>query len=94
MTCLRVLIRGRVQGVGFRASTVEAVRAQGNRVRGWVRNLPDGSVEACFCGAPEAVAEILAWCRAGPSHARVDSVETHEGVPPREEGFQVRRDPF
>ncbi len=57
----RVLIKGRVQGVGFRWSCRRMAESQG--VAGWCRNLPDGRVEACFEGDPAAVERAVAWCR-------------------------------
>ncbi len=67
------VIHGRVQGVFFRAGTRdEAVRIG---VAGWVRNLPDGSVEALFEGETLKVEEILGWSHKGPSGARVSSVD-------------------
>ncbi|NPV03281.1 MAG: acylphosphatase [Syntrophaceae bacterium] len=76
MKRIHVTISGRVQGVFFRARTRdEAVR---NNVRGWVRNLPDGRVEAVFEGKPEDVDRVVAWCRIGPRHAVVDRVEAVE----------------
>lgn len=69
----RVEIRGRVQGVFFRAFT----RDVGDRLGlgGWVRNLPDGSVEAVFEGEKTAVAEAIRICRRGPPASRVDDVD-------------------
>ncbi len=84
----RVRVRGRVQGVAFRASTVEQARAAG--ARGWVRNCPDGSVEAVFEGPPDAVEALVAFCREGPSWARVDGVEVADERPEGLAGFQVR----
>ncbi len=69
---LQVTIRGRVQGVGYRA-WVE-YRATGSGLEGWVRNRRDGSVEAVFAGPARAVAEMVALCRHGPPGARVDHV--------------------
>ncbi len=68
-----VFISGRVQGVAYRIETKWAAERFG--VCGWVRNLPDGSVEAVFEGAPEKVDEILAWCRRGPALAKVEAVD-------------------
>jgi acylphosphatase len=83
-----VYISGRVQGVFFRATTRE--QADRQAVAGWVRNLPDGRVEAVFEGPRGAVEECLAWCRQGPPGARVAGVEV-EWEPPRgEQGFRVR----
>jgi len=72
----RVVVSGRVQGVGFRAATHARAEAQG--VAGWVRNLPDGSVEAAFEGDPAAVEALVDFCRAGPPWARVERVEVCE----------------
>lgn len=71
----RALISGRVQGVFFRAATRDEARRLG--VRGWVRNLPNGMVEALFEGEKAAVNRILAWCYKGPPYAIVDRVEVH-----------------
>ena len=67
-----VRIRGRVQGVWFRAWTVE--QASLRRLRGWVRNRRDGSVEAIVAGADEDVEAMVAWARRGPPAARVGAV--------------------
>lgn len=69
----RVVVRGRVQGVGFRYATVRA--ALGHGVTGFVRNLPDGTVEAQVEGAPEDVDEMLAFLRAGPPGAVVEAAD-------------------
>ncbi|MCO5131236.1 MAG: acylphosphatase [Xanthobacteraceae bacterium] len=73
MTTVHVSIRGRVQGVGYRAWTADEARRRG--LAGWVRNRRDGSVEAVFSGAGDVVADMLAACRRGPSLARVEAVE-------------------
>jgi acylphosphatase len=72
----RVVVSGRVQGVGFRAATRSRAEAQG--VAGWVRNLPDGSVEAAFEGDPAAVEALVGFCREGPRLARVERLEVRE----------------
>jgi len=78
MNALRhVAIRGRVQGVGFRAFVEHEALKRG--VAGWVRNRRDGSVEAVFSGAPEAVAAVIEVCRRGPSGARVEALDQREG---------------
>jgi acylphosphatase len=69
---LQVTIRGRVQGVGYRAWLEDQARASG--LEGWVRNRRDGSVEALFAGPPTRVAEMVALCRHGPPAARVANV--------------------
>jgi len=83
----RVLIKGRVQGVGFRWSCRRMAEAQG--LAGWCRNLPDGRVEACFEGDPAAVEAALEWCREGPSSAIVTSVEATPETPQGERGFRL-----
>ena len=70
---VQVRITGRVQGVGFRAWTERQANALG--LSGWVRNRPDGSVEALFSGPEDAVETMLAACRQGPRLAAVDKVE-------------------
>lgn len=71
-----VMIRGRVQGVGYRAWTEQQALARG--LEGWVRNRRDGRVEAVFAGPAEAVTAMLDACRRGPDGARVDAVQTVE----------------
>ena len=83
----RVLVSGRVQGVNFRWYCREEARARG--VGGFVRNLPDGRVEAAFEGDPEAVDAMVRWCHTGPRWARVDSVEVLEEEPVGESTFDV-----
>jgi acylphosphatase len=76
MKRVHVTITGMVQGVFFRAKTRN--EAIGNNVSGWVRNLPDGRVEAVFEGKAEDVDRVVAWCRIGPSLAAVTNVEMRE----------------
>lgn len=83
-----VVIRGRVQGVYFRASTDAEARTRG--LAGWVRNADDGAVEAAFEGPRDAVEAMIAWCHVGPSHARVDEVEVTWSAPEGERGFRTR----
>ena len=80
-------VRGRVQGVGFRYSLSE--RARSRAIAGWVRNNPDGSVEAVFEGAPEEVDALVAWCHRGPAGARVDDVRVELEAPSGERGFRA-----
>jgi acylphosphatase len=75
----QVTVRGRVQGVGYRAWVEHQAKA--HDLEGWVRNLRDGSVEALFAGPADAVAGMVERCRRGPSSARVDAV-TEEGAGP------------
>jgi acylphosphatase len=84
---VHVVVRGSVQGVGFRYATVS--RASSLGLGGWVRNRPDGAVEAIFEGPRERVESIVAWCGRGPSGARVDEVETDAEEPTGECEFRV-----
>jgi acylphosphatase len=70
----RVIVRGRVQGVGFRAWVAQTAAARG--LAGWVRNCRDGSVEALFVGPADAVNAMIETCHQGPLLARVTAVET------------------
>jgi acylphosphatase len=81
----RVIVSGRVQGVGFRAACRRA--ALDAHVAGWVRNLSDGRVEAVFEGDAVDVEQMLSWCRQGPTYAEVESVEVVEEAPRGETGF-------
>ena len=84
-----VYISGQVQGVFFRDSARE--RAEQLGLAGWVRNLPDGRVEAIFEGPSEKVREMVRWCEEGPSHAEVEDVEAEiEASEGDLEGFEVR----
>ena len=84
-----VWVSGRVQMVFFRASTRELARQRG--LAGWVRNLPDGRVEAVFEGESQAVQALVDWCGQGPPGAAVTDVETRWEQPQDEPpGFRVR----
>ena len=82
-----VVVRGSVQGVFFRAETRDRARSLG--LAGWVRNAPDGSVEAAFEGDDDRVESMVEWCRRGPSGARVDDVEVAWVEPEGAEGFSI-----
>ena len=88
-TRAHVFVSGDVQGVGFRWYTRE--EAMRRRLAGWVRNLPDGRVEAAFEGEAEDVGSMLAWCRRGPQWARVERVEASDEPPAGEVGFRILR---
>jgi acylphosphatase len=75
----RVVVRGRVQGVFFRDTTRRMAAERG--VAGWVRNRPDGAVEAVFEGEPEAVESMVRFAHEGPRGADVESVEVVEEEP-------------
>ncbi|WOH69109.1 acylphosphatase [Bradyrhizobium sp. BWA-3-5] len=74
-----VTIRGRVQGVGYRAWVEDEATARD--LEGWVRNRRDSSVEAVFAGPIDVVADMVAACRRGPSSARVDAVQDEAAGP-------------
>jgi len=83
----RLVIRGRVQGVGYRDAAVQAAFG----VQGWVRNARDGAVEALVQGEPGAVERFAAWCRRGPPLARVAEVALSDAeVDARLVAFEMR----
>ncbi len=86
---VRVRIIGQVQGVCFRAWTVEQAHAL--RLDGWVRNRRDGSVEAVFSGAAEAVDDMIGRCRIGPPAAVVDRVTVTRETEAVATGFHPQR---
>jgi acylphosphatase len=88
LTRARVHVRGRVQGVFFRAET--QARAQSLGLAGWVRNTADGSVEAVVEGDQNLVESMVEWCRHGPAGAEVDEVEVAWEEPRGGSGFAVR----
>ena len=88
MTRKRVVISGRVQGVFFRDSIRQ--RAESAGVAGWVRNTPDGTVEAVFEGSPEAVERMVEFSRRGPSRAEVAAVDVADEESEGLSGFEVR----
>lgn len=88
MACARFIIRGRVQGVFFRASTREQALKLG--LSGYARNLADGSVEVLACGSGEALDALQEWLREGPPSARVENV-SREAMPDHVmQGFTTR----
>lgn len=89
--CVQVLISGRVQGVGYRYNTQKKAMALG--LVGWVRNLPDGRVEAVVEGDRAQVTSLVEWFHSGPPAAVVEAVSS-EGQPLQHfEGFEIRRSP-
>ena len=90
MRRVRVIVTGRVQGVAFRASTVD--EAYGHGLTGWVRNRTDGSVELEAQGDEARVQALIAWCAHGPPAARVANVAVEDcAVVVGEHGFVQRR---
>ncbi|MCK6445460.1 MAG: acylphosphatase [Planctomycetes bacterium] len=85
----RVVVRGVVQGVGFRFHTLDRARLLG--LVGWVRNCNDGTVETWIQGPSERVDEMLAWLRRGPRAARVERVDVDEVGPVELSTFEIRR---
>jgi acylphosphatase len=83
-----VVVRGAVQGVFFRTETRNRARSLG--VDGWVRNNPDGAVEAVFEGEDDRVDSMVDWCRRGPAGARVEEVDASWPDPEGETGFAIR----
>src|SRR3954452_17314210 len=77
-TICHITIRGRVQGVGYRAFVEDEAIARD--LGGWVRNRRDGSVEAVFAGPEDVVSDMIASCRRGPSSARVEAVQDEAGT--------------
>ena len=88
MTARHLIIHGQVQGVFYRDWTVEMARSLG--LAGWVRNLPDGTVEAQLEGTPEAIEPMIAAMREGPSRAVVDRIEIGDAEPEGLTGFTRR----
>jgi acylphosphatase len=84
----RVVVHGFVQGVFFRDTTRRLART--HRVAGWVRNNPDGTVEAVFEGPPEAVERLVAFAREGPRGAAVSGVEAFDEPEEGLAGFEIR----
>jgi acylphosphatase len=85
---VRLIVRGRVQGVGFRWWAREEAGRLG--LDGWVRNLADGSVELLAAGPETVVVEFIESCRSGPRGARVSSVERHAAADEAVGGFEAR----
>ena len=83
----RVIVHGRVQGVFFRDTTRRTADSRG--VAGWVRNNPDGSVEAVFEGPAEAVDSMVRFAREGPRGAMVEHVGVHDEEPEGLRGFKI-----
>ncbi len=86
---VHVIISGRVQGVWFRANTKQKAEQLG--LTGWVRNTPDGCVEAVFEGEERLIKEMIKWCHKGPSLAKVEKVEVkNQNLIGGFDGFSIR----
>lgn len=88
-TCLRVLVSGRVQGVGYRESAREQAIAL--NIVGWVRNLTDGRVEATIQGIAPAIDSMMKWFYEGPPAAKVTGIETKQQPLQAFETFEIQR---
>jgi acylphosphatase len=88
MRRVHVIVRGRVQGVGYRYTLRMVAREAG--VSGWVRNRRDGTVEAEVEGEPEQVDDVLAWMAEGPPGSRVESATVADAATTGGHGFEVR----
>ena len=89
MRALHAIVRGRVQGVGFRYATLRQSERLG--LAGWVANRPDGAVDVYAQGAPDAMTAFVTWLRQGPPMARVDTVDVQEREPdPTLASFVIR----
>jgi acylphosphatase len=84
----RVIVSGYVQGVGFRYAVARAAQTRG--VAGWVRNRPDGTVEAVFEGEPDAVESLVYLCREGPRGAEVERADVADEQPEGLVRFEIR----
>lgn len=89
MKRVHVVVAGRVQGVFYRATCAGRARALG--LAGWIRNMPDGGVEAEFEGEDGSVDAMVAWCAEGPAHAVVDAIRSDVRSVLGERGFRVVR---
>ncbi|BCS33556.1 acylphosphatase [Luteitalea sp. TBR-22] len=87
LRAMHVIVSGRVQGVGFRAFVADAARSEG--LDGWVKNLPDGSVEVQAEGDVEALRRLEWKLWQGPPMSRVDEVATEDVVPTGATGFRI-----
>lgn len=85
--CIHCIVSGRVQGVWYRAATQKEAAKRG--LKGWVRNLPDGSVEVLACGEKEKILELYAWLKLGPPAAVVKNVTYEERLWQEYEQFAI-----
>jgi len=87
VTAVHIRIRGLVHGVSFRSSMAQLASDLG--VRGWVRNLPDGTVEAFLEGDERKVDRVIDWAKFGPPRARVDKLEVEPATPRNHRDFRI-----
>jgi acylphosphatase len=89
MATIHLLIKGKVQGVFYRASAKEKAQALG--LKGWIRNTKDGDVECVASGDEKATGQFIEWCKMGPAKASVTSVDVKPVDDEEFDGFQIRR---
>jgi acylphosphatase len=89
MPAVHLIIKGKVQGVFFRASAKD--QAEKLKINGWVKNTPEGDVEITASGDDEALEKFINWCRRGPSNAKVTSVSLNEIDADDLRGFRIVR---
>ncbi|MDB5209085.1 MAG: hypothetical protein JWR72_4160 [Flavisolibacter sp.] len=90
MKTIHLLIKGKVQGVFYRATAKE--KASGLKLSGWIKNTRDGHVEAVASGEEDDLQSFIAWCKKGPPGAQVKSVEITETQEKFTEGFLIIRE--
>jgi acylphosphatase len=84
-----LIISGKVQGVGYRYYTAQQAKKLG--ITGWVKNLPDGRVEAIFEGTQQTITEMINWCRQGPSAAQVTDITINHEKPQGHKKFEINQ---
>lgn len=89
METRHLIISGKVQGVFYRASAKE--KAMELNITGWIKNTPEGNVEAMISGEEESIASFIKWCRSGPDRATVSDVKIHLREPVQFETFKIER---
>jgi acylphosphatase len=89
MPTVQLLIKGRVQGVYFRATAKQVADAL--NVTGWIRNTPDGDVEAMGSGSEDTLRQFIQWCKTGPEGSSVQSIDVMEKAEMRFNGFSIQR---
>ena len=89
MKTVRLIIKGKVQGVFYRATARDVADALG--IKGWVKNLPDDNVEVMATATDELLQKFIAWCKKGPPKARVDEVMVEESELQEFRGFRIIR---
>lgn len=86
---IKIIVKGIVQGVFYRARTRETAIALG--ICGWVKNMPDKTVHALLQGEPDAISQMIAWCKKGPQGSRVDHVQCeNQDITSEYKTFEIR----